>query len=391
MRSAPNFPLIAGAGPVGLAAALFLAREGVQVRIIDAARGPSAESKALAVNPRTLEILEPTGVTKEMLALGKPIHGAHIWHNKKVIGGISFKDLDHKYPFMLALSQAVTCRLLETRLNRLGIYVDWDTRLNHLKTTDDGAEAELKIGRDDEIEEVHCPWMVAADGVHSTARRELGIPFEGKILEHPWYLVDLPLHTSLREDCAQVFQQDGGGFVFLIRVIDEPEKNARPAPIWRVIGSMPDPVSRLNFARPAGPPIWQSSFHISHSINRTMQEGNVFFAGDAAHVHSPIGARGMNLGIEDAWVFSELFRENKHSSYGEMRRKVDRRVVRQIEKFTRLVIAKSTLTRMMRRMMLPMMTHTPVLRNRMIHTLTGLDHPLTAMPARSRQLEMSMS
>ena len=323
-----------------------------------------------------------------MLALGKPVGGAHIWHNKKVIGEISFDGLHHKYPFMLALSQAVTSRLLEMRLNRLGVYVDWDTRLNHVKISDDAVEAELKIGRGGHIEEVHCPWMLAADGVHSTARRELAIPSDGTSLENPWYLLDLPLYTSLREDRAQVFQQDGGGFVFLLRVVDDQEKSGQRAPIWRVIGSMHDPLSRLNFARPAGPPVWQSSFHISHSINRTMQAGNVYFAGDAAHVHSPVGARGMNLGIEDAWVFSELYRENRLARYGETRREVDRRVVRQIERFTHMVMADSALTRILRGMFLPMMTHTPMLRNHMVHTLTGLDHPLT-LAASGRELELS--
>src|SRR5436190_21729934 len=96
-------PLIIGAGPVGLGAAVYLAQAGIATRIIDVREKPSQESRALAVNPRTLEILEETGVTEKMLHLGFPIRAARFSQPGKPAGELSFKDeLHHKYPFMLA-------------------------------------------------------------------------------------------------------------------------------------------------------------------------------------------------------------------------------------------------------------------------------------------------
>jgi len=102
-------PLIAGAGPVGLGAALYLAQANIKTRIIDATEKPVQESRALAVNPRTLEILESTGVTEKMLALGMPIRGVRFSQRGHPPHEILFKgQVQHKYPFILALSQATT-------------------------------------------------------------------------------------------------------------------------------------------------------------------------------------------------------------------------------------------------------------------------------------------
>ncbi|MDB5302990.1 MAG: 2-polyprenyl-6-methoxyphenol hydroxylase [Phycisphaerales bacterium] len=373
-------PLVVGAGPVGLAAALFLARDGVKARIIDAAPRPSPYSKALAVNPRTLEILEPIGITAQMLALGKPIHGARFWQGKETVGELSFQGLPHKYPFMLALSQAVTVRLLESCLNDNGVHVERGVRLVGCRHEPKSVEAELKPA-DGPAQRLQCPWLLAADGARSTVREELAIQFRGNSFEKAWHLVDVPMATPLAEDFAHAIFLDGGGFLFLIRVVDEPEKNGSGDPIWRVIGNDPELLARLEIGKPTGPPIWSSEFRISHRINDCMRQGHVYFAGDAAHIHSPIGARGMNLGIEDAWVFSRLLKCGELSQYGRMRHEVDRRVVRRIELLSRLARGESTTSRLLRSTVLPLAARMPLARDRLFKTLTGLDHPLASYPS----------
>ena len=111
-------PLIVGAGPVGLASALFLTRQGRGPRVVEMRDRPAEQSKALAVNPRTLDILEPTGVTRQMLELGLPILGVHCHRRGRIIGGMSFAGIHPRYPFMLGLSQATTERLLAQALER---------------------------------------------------------------------------------------------------------------------------------------------------------------------------------------------------------------------------------------------------------------------------------
>src|SRR5262249_8097854 len=108
---------------------------------------------------------------------------------------------------------------------------------------------------------------------------------------------------------------------------------------------------------------------------RTMSHGPVYFAGDAAHIHSPIGARGMNLGIEDAWVFAQLCHRGQLSRYAELRYAIDRRVVRQVCLFSRVVACEPAILRGLRGFV-PMLLRSGFPRARMLALLTGTDHPL---------------
>jgi 2-polyprenyl-6-methoxyphenol hydroxylase-like FAD-dependent oxidoreductase len=171
----------------------------------------------------------------------------------------------------------------------------------------------------------------------------------------------------------------------MIRVVDETLNDRVGQPVWRVMGNRPEPLSQLIQAEPAGPPIWTSSFHVSHQIGATVAAGNVYLAGDAAHVHSPIGARGMNLGLEDAWVFAELVRTDRLRAYDQLRRPVDQQVVRRVELLSRLVSAESGFTRFMRTFVFPRVVTLPFVRGLMVRTVSGLDHELPdfSPPARA--------
>src|SRR5262245_664531 len=136
-------PLIVGAGPTGKGAALFLARSGIGTRVIDIALAPAHQSKALAVNPRSLEILEPTCVTQQMLAIGLKIRRARLHNGRKIID-IPFNRLPTKYPFMLALSQAVTERLLGEAIAKFGGSVERGVGLVRCRNLADGVEVKLQ-------------------------------------------------------------------------------------------------------------------------------------------------------------------------------------------------------------------------------------------------------
>jgi 2-polyprenyl-6-methoxyphenol hydroxylase-like FAD-dependent oxidoreductase len=369
-------PLIVGAGPTGKGAALFLARAGIATRVIDIAPEPARQSKALAVNPRTLELLEPTGVTEQMLAVGLPIRRARL-HNGPQIVDILFNELPSKYQFMLALSQAVTERLLGEAYEKLGGRVERGVGLVGCRNTKDGVIAELRHQSGNTSETVECPWLLAADGAHSTTRHSLHVAFPGSTFEAPWYLADLPLKTSLQPDVAHAFFIESG-FVFVIRVVDDESPANAEKPIWRVISSLPNPIDRLLEAEPAGPPVWESSFRIAHRINQQLQVGNVYFAGDAAHLHSPIGARGMNLGLEDAWVFAQLAAKGQLERFNTIRKPVDARIVRRIELVSRMVVADSSIVRLMRALFARWGLNVPAVRRQFIKIASGLDHRVTS-------------
>lgn len=370
-----NLPLIAGAGPVGLGAALFLALQGRRVRLVDSRTMPTdhAQSRALAVNPRTLRILEPTGLTDRILELGKPIRGAVLHKNGKVSARIAFDRLPSKYPFLVALSEATTERLLAEALQAHGGAVEWGARLAQVHNRDGDVEAALETapGKRDIVS---CPWVLAADGAHSTVREQLAVDFPGAAMAEPWHLADVPLRTSLAEDRAHVFFKPGA-FVFLLRAVDPLRENPG-GPVWRVISNRPEPLAQLTEAEVSGPAVWTSSFHITHRIVSRMAVGRVYFAGDAAHLHSPLGARGMNLGLEDAWVFAELVLADRLFRYDDLRRPVDQQVVRRVEFLSRTIACDSWWHRALRSALFPTALVLPGLRGVMLRTLSGLDHPL---------------
>src|SRR4051794_6942292 len=173
----PRTPLIAGAGPVGLSAALFLRHTGLPVRIVERADERTLQSRALAVSPRTLELLEETGVTARMLALGRPIRGARLCQGKEVLAEFSFEGIHERYPFMLALSQSTTERLLEEALQHAGVEVERGTIVTQCRLGHDGVFTALARG--DRHELVESRWLLGADGAHSAVRNQFELGFEG--------------------------------------------------------------------------------------------------------------------------------------------------------------------------------------------------------------------
>jgi 2-polyprenyl-6-methoxyphenol hydroxylase-like FAD-dependent oxidoreductase len=220
--------------------------------------------------------------------------------------------------------------------------------------------------------------MLAADGAHSTVRESLGIPFSGSTLAHVWRLADVHIETGLPEDRAHVFLLSTG-FLFALRVVSGEPASAEE-PLWRVITDAGDPVEsirELGIGRLPQAPVWHSEFHIAHRIVDRMSVGPFHLAGDAAHVHSPIGARGMNLGIEDAWAFAELASRDELHRYGGLRHAVDEAVVRRIGLITRFVSSEARWRRAVRQLAVRMLPRVGFARRQMLRMVTGLDHPLT--------------
>ncbi len=371
-----DIPLIAGAGPVGLAAALFLVRHDIAVRLIDQATegvpaSPARTSRALAVNPRTLHLLEPTGVTAKMLARGLKVTEARLWRDDRLLARMSVGDIGGDYPFMLALSQATSEALLAEALAAHGGTVEPGVQLVGCAEHD---HIDVTLGSAGGSEIVKPLWLLGADGAHSRVRECLHIGFHGHTLAEPWSLMDVPLEGDIDPAAAHIRLFEDGGFLFMLRVVTD-IRSEKPPYLWRLIGNGQDLFARLKDVRPAGPPVWSSSFHIAHRIADTLQRGEAYLAGDAAHIHAPIGARGMNLGIEDAWVFAELAARGQLDRYNHARRHIDHGVVQRIEALTTLVLGEKPWLRGIRDLLLPAVLNLP-LRGQILRTLTGLDHDI---------------
>lgn len=315
--------LIIGAGPVGLTAALELARRGIAPRIVDSASGPPLESRAIGVNPRSLDILEPAGVTERILAEGQRINRARLMQAGRTVGCIEFGRLGHRFPFMTALAQRRTQQILEARLQETGIGVEWGIAFEGLERRDGFALVRLRSAGG--IEECAARRLVGCDGAHSGVRRAAGIAFEGRAWEHDWSLMDAEIDWPLPQD-EVVLDFSPEGMLFSIPL---------GGGIRRLVRNGPAAEELLPPAARLGRVLWRSDFRISHRLARNFQAGAIFLAGDAAHIHSPAGARGMNGGIEDAATLAWLVAEGREHAYEAMRRPAAARVLRQVDRQTR--------------------------------------------------------
>ncbi len=359
-------PLIVGAGPTGLAAALFLSHRGIAARIVDAADKPATTSKALGVNPRTMAILKGTGVDEAIAAEGLPMRflNAHQGGRRLARLEIPVKQVGAAWP-MIILPQARTEALLTQALAGRGIKVERGKALTGL--VQDGRSVAASLG----AEVAEAPILLGADGAHSPVRHALGVDFAGSAFPETWQIIDVELEGPEVTEAWANFRP-AGPFVAL-------PFNAR---LWRLIGFGPPLLENLPKGWTAGKVAWVSEFHVSHRVASAFNVGRVCLAGDAAHIHSPIGARGMNLGIEDAWVWAacaEAFlkgESGKLAAYGESRRHFDFGVVKRVERLTNGVRARGPLAAALRPIILPLVAAVPPLRNALLRQAIGLDHPL---------------
>jgi 2-polyprenyl-6-methoxyphenol hydroxylase-like FAD-dependent oxidoreductase len=363
-RSEP--PLIVGAGPTGLAAALFLSHRGVACRVVEERSSPVETSRALGVNPRTMAILKGTGVDQAIAAEGLPMRFLNAHQNGRRLARLEIptRAVGSEWP-MIILPQARTEALLAEALAARGIKVERGRPLSGLEQDADGVTAAVAK------ETVRAPVVLGADGAHSPVRHALGVGFPGTAFPETWQLVDVELEgPDIIEAWADF--RPAGPFVAL-------PFNAH---LWRLIGFGPPLLENLPKGWKAGKVAWASEFHVSHRVAEQFNVGRVCLAGDAAHIHSPIGARGMNLGIEDAFVWAacaEAFLKgdaSKLAAYGESRRHFDTGVVQRVERLTNGVRARGRLAELLRPLILPAVAALPPLRNAILRQGIGLDHPL---------------
>ena len=204
--------LIVGAGPTGLAAALFLSRADIACRVIDKAEKPSPWSKALAVNPRTLDLLKDTDVTPRIVDEGRPVRSVRMTRDGETLVELEPSELDAAFA-MTALPQSRTEVLLAEALAAYGVSPERGVALEDFKATDDGVRAILRRP-DGQAETMDTPILFGADGAHSRVREVLGLDFPGSSFEEPWKLIDVKLEQAPQGVADGFIDLRRHGFVF---------------------------------------------------------------------------------------------------------------------------------------------------------------------------------
>ena len=355
--------LIIGSGPVGLTLALELARYGVAVRIIDRMTARSDTSRAIGIWPRTLELLDRQGVSRDLVARGNRVTAANIHSGSRPIARLDLGELASPYPFLLMLPQSDTEAILERHLDAAGIRTETDVSLASFVQDATGVSATLR--RNDGSEDVaHFAWMVGCDGAHSTVRHALGLSFDGDTMEGVSLLADCRLTGVPFPPNEMVTYWHGEGPLLLLPLAaDRYRVIAGQRPGREALSEAPDAAAVQAILDRRGPGgmtvtelIWSNVFRINERQVPRYRDGRVFLAGDAAHIHSPAGAQGMNTGMQDAvnlaWKLALVCRGMAGAalldSYDAERRPVGAAVIAASGRLTRAAEIVNPIGRMLR-------------------------------------------
>jgi 2-polyprenyl-6-methoxyphenol hydroxylase-like FAD-dependent oxidoreductase len=300
--------LIIGAGPTGLVLALWLARMGVRLRIVDKTAEAGTTSRALAVQARTLEFYTQLGIADAVVAAGRKTIAANMWVTGKRVTHIVLGEMGSglsPFPFALVYPQDEHERLLVERLSAAGVEVERQTELVSFEETADGVTAQLRRA-DGTTESCRAAYIAGCDGARSTMREALGIGFPGGTYEHMFYVADVAasgetmngeLHVALdRTDFLVMFPLKQDGRARLIGTVRKELESQAEKLTWedvnnRVIEWLRIDIEKVN---------WFSTYRVHHRVADHFRKGRAFLLGDAAHIHSPVGGQGMNTGIGDA-------------------------------------------------------------------------------------------
>ena len=300
--------LIVGAGPTGLVLALWLARRGVRLRIIDKTAQAGTTSRALAVQARTLELYRQLGFADAVVARGRKASAVNLWVAGKRVAHAIFGDLGaglSPYPYVLTFAQDEHERLLIDHLAQSGVEVERSTELIDFEDRPEIVRTRLKLP-DGSLETCEAAYLGSCDGARSTLREKLRIGFPGGTYAHLFYVADVEgrgaamngeLQVALdTTDFLAVFPLKDERHARLVGTIRPQVEQQHENLSWddiskRVIGWMRVEVERVN---------WFSTYQVHHRVANRFRQGRVFLLGDAAHIHSPVGGQGMNTGIGDA-------------------------------------------------------------------------------------------
>ncbi|MCP1270957.1 FAD-dependent monooxygenase [Acetobacter cerevisiae] len=391
--------LVVGAGPVGLTMAAELARYEIPVRVIDRLPTRTTQSRALAVWPRTLELLEAAGCADAFIAAGLRANAVSIHAGNRTLARIPFGTIVSSFNYLLMIPQSETERLLEDHLRTFGHLVERETELTDFVNGDNGVSCTL-LHAGGRIETLDAAWLIGCDGAHSFVRRKLGLAFEGDTLSTGFVIADVHVAgLAIPPDEPAIFWHPDGAVMFF------PISRGR----YRIIADlgsvplhMPDLGEMQRLVELRGPgglilsdPVWLSDFGVNERKVRDYRTGRVFLAGDAAHIHSPAGGQGMNMGMQDAfnlaWKLALVERQEAApsllDSYSLERSAVARQILSDSSRMTRIVLLKHHLGQRVRNFLVKQAFRLSVMRRAAANRLSGIlidyrDSPLNVGSAR---------
>jgi 2-polyprenyl-6-methoxyphenol hydroxylase-like FAD-dependent oxidoreductase len=361
--------LIVGAGPVGLTLANDLVRRGVRCHIIDGASHAIQQTRALGIQARTMELLAKMGVAQTASERGLKCPGFSPYSDGKRLTRVEFQQYlrDTPYPFVLMLPQHETEQVLTEQLQHQGSTIDWQTELINFAQDDQGVDVQLRHP-DGREERIRTSYLVGCDGSHSTVRHLLGLNFTGSAFEQSFAVGNVHITWDLPYDEVLAFVHQGSFIAYFpmangrhrVMIAYELEK-VPPGDV-----TLEEIQRMMDICGPAGArasdPQDLARFHVNQRRAEHYARGRIFLAGDAAHIHSPVGAQGMNTGMQDAfnlaWKLALVVKGRASlsllESYEEEREQVGEALLRGTGRATRMVLTHNPLLLELRNLLAPL-------------------------------------
>lgn len=369
--------LVIGAGPTGLALAASLVARGVTTTVVDQQAAGTNTSRAAVVNARTLEVLEDLDVSRRLVKEGVEAPRFTIRDRGRTLIPIDFSGLPTEYPYSLMVPQSTTERLLLERLEELGGSVQRPRSVTAIDQDPDGVTATFEDG-----DVIRARYVVGADGIRSIARQQAGIDFEGSVYDESFVLADVKLTGDAPHDQVILYWATAGLTVVAplpdgtYRIV-APVADAPEAPSAEFVQQILD--TRVGADRlEVTAVIWGSRFRVHHRVADTFRAGRLLLAGDAAHVHSPAGGQGMNLGIQDAVALAHALAavldgapDSLLDEYSDTRRPIAKDVVAMTDRLTRLATLPRA-ARPIRNAVIGLAGRVPSIRLALARRLSGL-------------------
>ena len=369
--------LVIGAGPTGLALAASLAARGVSARVVDQQTAGANTSRAAVVNARTLEVLEHVDIARRLVKEGVEAPLFTIRDRGRTLIPIDFSGLPTEYPYSLMVPQSTTERLLLERLEELGGSVQRPRTVTAINQDADGVTATFEDG-----DVIRARYVVGADGIRSIVRQQAGIDFQGSVYDESFMLADVRLSGDAPHEAVILYWATAGLTVVAplpdgtYRIV-APVADAPEEPSAQFVQQILD--TRVGADRlVVTDVIWGSRFRVHHRVADTFRAGRLLLAGDAAHVHSPAGGQGMNLGIQDAIALADALAavlggapDSLLDDYSAVRRPIAKDVVKMTDRLTRLATLPRA-ARPIRNAVIGLLGRLPSVRLALARRLSGL-------------------
>jgi 2-polyprenyl-6-methoxyphenol hydroxylase-like FAD-dependent oxidoreductase len=370
--------LVVGAGPTGLTLAASLVARGARTTVVDRQAAMAHTSRAGAVNARTLEVLEDLDVSRRLVKEGVVAPRFTVRDRGRTLMQLDFGGLATDYPYTLLVPQNITEKLLLDRLIELGGTVLRPKALTIIKQDSDGVTATFDDGTT-----IRARYAVGADGIHSVVREQAGIGFQGGAYEESFVLADVRMSGDVPVDEVILFWATAGLTVVAplpdgsYRIV-APVSDAPESPSVELIQQLLDTRGSGAGRMVVTDVIWGSRFRIHHRVADTYRAGRLLLSGDAAHVHSPAGGQGMNLGIQDSVALADALArvlagepDTVLDDYSEARRPIAQQVVEMTDRLTRLATLPRA-ARPFRNVFIGMAGRVPSVRRALAMRLSGL-------------------